>query len=233
MQRLALGLLVVSLVGCTETVDSSDVRTGGVYAELQAVSDGSGTVVKAKLKVGGDDSNTFLDLNGADQLTAKVEDEKKELTGDDQTYSASFEADSGGTEIEVAFLRGEEDVDAPSSTVSLPEPFTIGGVKSGAKISRTDAVVITWDPADTDDKMKWTLDGNCVDLEFDNDEADDGELTLPAGRIEASFEDDETKSCKVTLTMDRVRSGHVDKNFGEGGEFLGIQRRSISFVSAP
>jgi hypothetical protein len=62
-------------------------------------------------------------------------------------------------------------------------------------------------------------------------------VTIPAGRLEPKFEDDADQTCDVTFTLDRSRSGTVDSNFNDDsdgpGEFDAIQRREITFRSAP
>ena len=61
-KTLGLPLLLLGLVAC-ESVDSTAVTTAGVYADITAMADGSGsTRTTAILKVGGATSNTYLDL---------------------------------------------------------------------------------------------------------------------------------------------------------------------------
>jgi hypothetical protein len=46
-------------------VESTDIRTTGVYPVIDVTAEGSGTSrVLVKLKVGGINSNTYLDLTG-------------------------------------------------------------------------------------------------------------------------------------------------------------------------
>lgn len=243
MQRLTFGLGLVCLMGaagCKETVDSTDVRTSGIYAKYQAISNGDTTQLTARLVVGGDESNTDMRLTESDRLTGTVAEESHRLTdgNNNQMYEALFDETAGGTEVQISFTRGDDDVDAPNSTASLPEEFTLDGVTANQNISRTDAIVITWEPSDdTDDSMAWDLEGDCVSTEFDLSQADSGTVTLAAGRVEPKFEDDEDQTCDVTFTLDRVLAGSVDDNFNDDsdgpGEFDAIQRRKITFRSSP
>src|SRR3569832_2813747 len=84
MKRWTL-LALPALCACTESVESTDVRTTGVYPEFQIVADGSGTTnASARLKVGGNDSNTFLDLQGSDvlEVSAKRQTQRMKSYGD-------------------------------------------------------------------------------------------------------------------------------------------------------
>jgi hypothetical protein len=242
MQRLSLGLGLVCLVSasaCKETVDSTDVRTSGIYAVYEATSNGDTTHVTARLLVGGNESNTDMRLTESDRLRATVADEAKNLTdgNNNQMYEATFAETAGGTEVSIAFTRGGDDQDAPDSSATLPEGFTIDGVADNMNISRTEDIVITWDPSGEADDMEWTLKGDCVSTEFDLSQADTGTLTIAGGQVEPKFMDDETETCDVTFTLDRVRSGSVDSHFNDDsdgpGEFHAIQRREVTFRSAP
>ena len=80
MKRLYI-LLLPALFACTETVESSDIRTTGIYPEFAAIADGSGsTEVSARFKVGGNDSNTFLDIQGGDRIEMTSEGETRTLS---------------------------------------------------------------------------------------------------------------------------------------------------------
>src|SRR5262245_29824415 len=116
MQRLSLGLGLVCLIGvagCKETVDSTDVRTSGIYAKYQAIANGETTQVTARLVVGGDESNTDMRLTDSDRLRGTVADETKTLTdgNNNQMYEALFAETAGGTEVRISFTRGGEDED--------------------------------------------------------------------------------------------------------------------------
>jgi hypothetical protein len=242
MKHLSLGLGLVCLLGgagCKETVDSTDVRTSGIYAKYQAISNGDTTQLTARLLVGGDESNTDMRLTESDRLRGTVADESKTLTDDNnnQMYEALFDETAGGTDVQISFTRGDEDDDAPDSTAILPEGFTLGGVADDESISRMDDIVITWDPSGDDDDMEWNLEGDCISTEFDLSQADTGTVTIAAGRVEPKFEDDADQTCDVTFTLDRVRPGSVDPHFNDDsdgpGEFDAIQRRRLTFRSAP
>jgi hypothetical protein len=98
-------IAAVSLLafGCTESVESNDVRTSGVYPEIAVTATGNGSSqVRVRLKVGGNNSNTFLDLSGMDRLEATVGDDTNVLdeTSSD-TYTTTFPTDAEGTEFTI------------------------------------------------------------------------------------------------------------------------------------
>ena len=129
MLRLLISIVVLGTVsGCT-SVNSSDVKTSGMSADMQVVADGSGnTNVGMQLHV---DTNVtdFVKLSQGDTLTATTGSQTATMS---QTqifggtwYNAQFTgADAEGTQFTVSFNRGS-DVSAPNSTATLPKPFNI------------------------------------------------------------------------------------------------------------
>jgi hypothetical protein len=233
MLDLRFAFLPVALLalGCTETVESTDIRTTGVYPEIEVAANGSGTSkVTVRLKVGGDNSDTFLDLKGDDTLEVTVGDDTKTMDQSGNEYIASFPTDAGGTEFSIAFLRGEDDDDAPSSVVTLPEPFDLSlGVTTASRAD--DDVEYMWDPPGDGD-IYWQLSGECIDVKS-GDTPDDGSHSIAAGQIEPKFEDDKDKDCTANLALERSLAGTIDPAFTEGGSIVAKQVRSDTFTSTP
>ena len=231
--KLALvrGLALAS-VACTETVESSDIRTSGIYPEITVQATGSGSsTVTVRLKVGGDDSNTFLELTGDDRLEATVDDDTKVLDEvGDYTYRATFPVDAEGTEFVIGFIRGEEDDSAPESFVSLPAPFDLS--LGATEASRADDdLEYTWDPAGGSGNVSWEIEGDCIKRD-DGSTPDDGTNTLEAGSIE-TFDSDAEETCTVDLKVTRQRTGGIDEAFTEGGRIVARHVRTGSFTSTP
>jgi hypothetical protein len=226
-------IAAVSLLafGCSESVESNDVRTSGVYPEITVTANGNGnSTVSVRLKVGGSGSNTFLDLKGDDELTATVDDETKTLDGSGNTYQATFDTDAEGTEFTIAFLRGDEDDDAPESTVTMPAPFDLMlDVTTAGR--GADDVEVTWAPPVSGGQATWKLSGECIKLDTGSI-PDDGAHTIEAGAIE-TFESDMDESCTATFEMTRSRNGTVDPAFTEGGRAVARHVRSQAFTSTP
>ncbi|MDQ2647067.1 MAG: hypothetical protein M3020_24900 [Myxococcota bacterium] len=223
--------LVFLALGCKESVESTDIRTTGIYPEITVEAEGNGSsTVTVKLKVGGSNSNTFLDLTGGDTLEATVEGETKTLREtSDEVYSASFPVDAEGTEFLIAFLRTEEDESAPASVVELPAPFELEVAPREASRA-TDDVQLSWDPPGSGD-LDWDMSGECIRRQFD-ELPDDGTHVITADSIETS-ELDKDDSCTVTVQLERSQRGGIDEAFTEGGRIVAIQRRRGSFTSTP
>ncbi|MGC4064627.1 MAG: hypothetical protein QM784_08280 [Polyangiaceae bacterium] len=235
-------ILLASACSKSETVESEDIRTSGIYPEITVLAEGNGkSTATVKLKVGGDDSNTTLELTGKDELTCTAGDESKKLTQSGDSYKTTFATDEAGTEFVFSFDRGDEDENAPNSHVILPDPFSIEGVESSTEVSRADdELTVTWDASDANDTHSWTLKGDCL-FDTDGDVSKDGTVTLKGDDFNATpsaeKEDatDEEKQCKATLCIERKRVGGLDPAFKseEGGEIRAIQKRCVSFVSVP
>src|SRR5947208_1063493 len=88
-------------VGC-QKVDSTDVRTSGVYAAFIVTEDPAAeATVDATLQVGGPLSNTYLELTGPDRLTAYLGSKVYPMQGHSgiyQHYSAIIPYPASDTE---------------------------------------------------------------------------------------------------------------------------------------
>jgi hypothetical protein len=231
MKSWNLFLVATFAVACSESVESTDIRTSGIYPEIVVTATGNGSsVVEVQLKVGGASSNTFLDLKGEDTLEATAGGVTKTLDEtSSETYRASFAVDAEGTEFEVAFLRGDADENAPSSTVTLPAPFELAVEVTEA--SRTmDDFNFTWEPPGSG-SVSWDVSGDCI-ISEDDDTPDDGAATIPAGTME-SFESEAQDSCTVNLALVRSDSGSIDPAFTEGGSIVAQQVRGETFTTTP
>jgi hypothetical protein len=226
---IALALAPLAFA-CSSSVESTDIRTTGIYPEIEVTATGNGSSkVEVWLKVGDRNSNTYLDLKGEDTLEVTVGDETKTLDQSGDSYRASFGVDAEGTTFEIAFLRGDEDDDAPSSIVSLPAPFDLSlDVTTASRMS--DDVSFTWEPP-ADGSIDWEIEGSCIQS-ADDDTPDDGSASLAAGSIE-TFTSDADKSCTVDLTLTRSRSGTIDPAFTEGGRIVARHVREDTFTSTP
>jgi len=231
MKLWKLSILTGFAFGCSESVESTDIRTTGIYPEIVVTATGNGTsVVEVQLKTGGPNSNTYLELRGEDTLETTVGEETKTLDGtSSDTYRASFDVDAEDTEFVIAFLRGDEDENAPASRVTMPAPFELAVEVTEA--SRTaDDIEFTWDPP-ASGNVTWEADGDCIFGEED-DTPDDGAATIAAGTLEAlSSKQDET--CTVDLQLTRSRRGTIDPAFTEGGRIVARHVRRDSFSSTP
>jgi hypothetical protein len=226
---------LLALPGCAESVESENVFTDGVYAELRASATANGTLMRAILVVGGSDSNTYLELTGGDSLSVTAGAETKELRaqrlGDRYHYTSNLAVVEEDTEVVFRFERSIDD-GAPDSRCTMPRPTRIDAPVEGDTFSRVqDAVVITWDTSGSNQPIELEVTGDCFTTLYQSFEDDPGSHTIEAETL-ASIEDPAT-ACQATVTLSRTTSGSLDPGFGEGGSVVCIQSRSTTFRSEP
>ena len=223
--RPALLPLALLSFACSESVESEDVRTSGIYPEIEVRATGNGSSrVEVRLKVGGSNSNTTLDLTGEDRLEATVDGETKRLDGDGDTYRATFPVDAEGTEFTITFNRGEADDGAPAAVSSLPALDSLGESEAPRRYD----LDYTGSPLQRQHGLEWMA----LHQVERRQHAGDGEATIAAGSIE-TFDSDKDESCTVDLTLTRKRNGSIDGAFTEGGRIVALQVRKDSFTSTP
>lgn len=236
LQALTALVLIAPMVGC-EDIDSSDVRTDGIYAEFEVTADGDGeSLVRAALRAGGGLSNTYLELDDGDRLVAYVDDEANRLRarGNDAGhvwYTAVVPIDAMGTVFNIAFER-RSDVgdDALDSEVRMPPPFEIVAPEKDDRVAIGDeSIGIAWDRI-ASDAIEVEVRGDCIIDEFFDVEEDVGELRIPAGALR--WRGDESSACRGEIEIVRTRRGEIDRSFGEGGRIVARQRRTVTVVFA-
>ena len=224
--------VAAALTGCTETVESTDIKTSGIFPQIVVTAEDKGTSeLSVTLKVGGSNSNTYLDLKGDDRLTATVDGKTVELDQSGNSYRQTFDTIEEGTEFTISLERGEADESALNSTVKLPAPFDFE--LPGTEFSRLQQVDYSWDPPTDGDDVRVQLMGGCI-VSGGFYEPDDGAAKLAPSTI-TTFKDDEAKSCTVTMAISRKLLGTLDPAFqkGEGGSIQAVQVRSDTFTSTP
>src|SRR5262249_5519995 len=142
------------------------------------------TTVSTSLFLGPPGDLIFVDLVGGDQLIAHHGSELKTMNEviilNIVSHSATFQGDRQDEGFEVEFRR-QVDPGAPSSTVSLPAPFTLGTVPSS--ISRNQDFGVNWTGSSTGaiDRMRWSASGSCIESATGVIAGDPGSVTMPTG----------------------------------------------------
>jgi hypothetical protein len=230
-----LMLLTAGASACTVT-ESDDILTSGMHASISATADGTGdTRISASLFLGPPSNLNFVNLVGGDELIAHQGTQSKVMSEqiilNIVSHTATFPVDDEGTLFEVE-LRREVDDGAPSSTVALPAPFTLGNVPPS--VSRNAAFGVNWTgPAGQGDRMKWTAEGPCIELASGTVAGDPGSVTMPVGTFRKQAGQNVPDMCEVKVTVTRERDGRVDPAYGKGGTSTGIQTRAVIFTSTP
>jgi len=234
---LASALLGLSLFGCTD-VDSTNLKTSGIRAELTVTGRGDGSAYASAGLYVSDSTLTFVELQEGDSLTATTGDQSKDLTKSELlgliSYGATFsDADAEGTTYSIAFNR-DSDESATGNTASLPAKFNLTApVGDALSYSRAnDDIVITYDNSGKADEMSYSLDGDCLNVYGQVLDGDPGTITLPKGTLTLKDTTTSPTSCQVTLTVSRTREGTLDPAFAEG-HMAGVQSRSFTFSSMP
>jgi hypothetical protein len=236
MKKLAC---LVLLCACTK-VDSNDILTSGMHADIEArgAADGT-TTVSTTLFLGNPLNLNFIELQADDQLLATFGTSSKVMTKAELlnivSYHADFPTNAEGSQFEVSLDRSVDD-GAPSSVATLPAPFTIA-TPAATSFSRAAAMTIDWDTAGTaPDEMRWQVKGSCIDTVSDTLVGDPGSLTIPATAITkraAQQGEQVPDSCSATLELTRALEGELDLHYGEGGGAFGTQLRTLSFTTTP
>jgi hypothetical protein len=225
-------LLLVGLLGC-EDVDSGDVLTSGMWGDIAFTADGTGaSQASAFLRVGGVASNTYVDLQGDDQLTATLLDAWKPMVeeelGEIHRYVASFDTAPVGEPVVVAFVR-TVDAGAPQTIAELPPEFALD--PPVATFSRnTEDLVLSWTPTSTQ-MMRVEISGDCV-WPFVDNVPDAGSYTLVAGTLDP-LDDAAPISCALDVAVRRLEPGTIDPGYGQGGTAVGVQLRTTEIGSTP
>ncbi len=228
-----LSLLALVLVGACTTVESNNILTSGMSADISARATGDGTTtVSATLYLGNPIDLNFVDLTADDQLRASNGDQAKVMSEsillNIVSHTAVFQTDAADDEFVVDLVRSV-DQGAPHSIATLPAPFEIDPI--AATSSRAQPVSLTW-PTSTD-LIRWAASGECIDSAFQTVALDAGGATIPAGTLHKREGQQIADSCLVTVTVSRVRIGDLDIHYGKGGVFSGEQSRTVSFTSTP
>ncbi len=229
-----IGLVALAAVGCRDTVESTDIRTSGVYPDMAVTSTGDGSArAEVHLTVGGP-TGTDMELKSPDKLVVTAGKSEVTLTKSGVFYQGDINVDAAGTEFVFAFDRGANDDSASDSRVTMPEAFDLAGVTSKTIVSRSKSVTVTWTKAKapkSDDEMSYKVDGDCLFMKTGSVD-DVGALLLDSGKVDATSSGAK-ETCLVKLCVDRLRHGTRDAKFTEGGKVRAIQHRCIEFQSAP
>jgi hypothetical protein len=230
----SIGLVAALGVGC-EDVGSGDVLTSGMWADISFTADGSGTSqAAAVLRVGGPLSNTYVELEGDDELTATLEGTpvpmSEEHLGDIHRYVAGFVTAPVGETVTVAFER-TVDGGAPRSEAELPPELDLAPLAVTTFSRGSEELRIEWSPTSAE-LMRIEVSGDCIWTFADDIVQDDGSYTLAPDTLEP-LDAEAPVSCSVDVVVTRLLPGLVDPAYGEGGTSFGRQVRDTEVGSSP
>jgi hypothetical protein len=228
------------VVGCT-SIDSTDIRTSGITPSftVSSSSGGNDSSVGAVLKVG-DSATDFVELEGGDKLSVTVGDNTQDLSESKilgtVSYNATINTQEPGTEVIIAFTRTETDESAPASKVTLGEKLTLATPTAGSAFSRAnDDIVVSWTSDASDDPVRVTISGSCIQDASRDVQAGETSVTLAKGSIlkkeQAEGQDPIPDSCDdVTVRVARTHAGTPDPAF-EGGSIQHVYSAEAQITS--
>jgi len=230
IRALACGLAAAALAAGCSTTSSSDLRTGGISADIRvSATSAIAATVSVQMSPGnGFDPLDLVKLTGGDALYAESDGLRRPLTdGGTYKYEATFPSAAAETQFRVILDRARaDDTDAPDNLGALPMPFDLSPL-SIVNMPRSQAEMVTWSPSGTADRMTLEFQGSCVE---DRSFAIDGDPGTYAFTLEGETY---PSSCQVAMTLRRSRAGVVDPNLNAGSSFLLEQVRTASFFSSP
>ena len=233
----------LAVTGCSsESTDSSNVKTAGIYADLSVDADSSSNaVVEAALKVGGSSSNTYLELVSGDVLTASNGIHTQTMTrigsGNWVRYRATLPDTplNSDSQFTISLTRAA-DTDAPSSSVSLAPVISITQppVDFISSYSRSaDDLLISWDPISSGESTRLTIEGSCIQ-QFQWPVTGLSSFTVQAGNLHgwSSLSGADT-GCSATIRLERIRYGAVDPAYSEGGNLVSTRMAERAIFTYP
>jgi hypothetical protein len=237
MRPLAVLIVTALLVTGCSTVDSADIRTSGMTADLlvKLPEDASSVDVTASFRVG---TLTYVELGGGEKVSASAGGQTEKLRrgkfAGATSYTGQLDVKSPGTEITFDLQRDGDNASAPSSTVTLPEAVHYAAPANGTKLSRRAAVQVAF-ASGAAQVLTWA--GQCVQSGNLEIEAGRSSATIASGLIRATTPASPatpgtSTTCQLTLTLTRRTTGKLDGAFKDGT--VVAETQSVrQLVSAP
>lgn len=254
LQIFILLIAGIFLSGCDLlSEDSDDVTSENIYilAELTAKGNSS-TYIKVNLHKN-ESFGQPLELVNGDKLTVSYLGNSVELTKDNNIveidYTASIANQGQGGTYTLTFDR--HDGSQITSTVIMPEPYTINSPSEHTVFKENDNVTVTWSPAVTGNDLSFHGHLRCktyeddLSTEWDNENetwltSDDGEYLLPLNKLisnltlEITLEDehfDNSVPCSLDFDISRTNHGDLAGKYESGSRLIAVQYRQIENLS--
>ena len=225
LTTVALALSLPITTGCFPVEDSCNIKTDGLYLELDAVEENGSVEAQAIFWVGDNAGGTYLELGDCGDEIAVNGKVMTASPGYDnpEVYVASLEPSDS-----YDFVLSRPDEDPYTSTVSNAREAVTVTAPSDATVSRAEALDVTWDNNDTGD-VRVSVSGSCI---FSHSETvqDDGTHTIASGSLDATDED-AGESCNAKVIVDRTTAGSMAS--GLSGSIQAVARGGSDFITAP
>lgn len=202
MSKLLVFILAASALASCAKVSSTEVKSGGIWADVHVTGDSAGGAVCEAVFQVGDATGTFLSLDGGDQVTCDGKPMGKTEVLGEITYSVKVPYDLTKTYPIVLSRPGETPYEAD---VTLPEPVSITWPRAAERVAATGGVELRWAlGATTAYDILVTLAGPKAGWTFGPDYPDIGSKLLPKSSLEMP---DGSTAENFTATVLRSRAG--------------------------
>ena len=228
--------LILSLCACTSETESNLVKTKGIWAGFELVSDGNRTRVNAELNAG-DANGSNIVLSDSDSLQAVVNNTAIVLTKDtdflDVDYQAYINATDDNQQFDIKFKR-DDGINA-NSGVELPLNFIILTPSNNQTFSINSLLTVQLDGTDPNSTSQVELSSSCTN---NNNETllQSMLFALGTSRLEidlqsldmfSSSQVDQSKTCSLTVSVKRERLGSISGEFANQSYIKAQQSRAI------
>ena len=228
--------LILSLCACTSETESNLVKTKGIWAGFELVSDGNRTRVNAELNAG-DANGSNIVLSDSDSLQAVVNNTAIVLTKDtdflDVDYQAYINATDDNQQFDIKFKR-DDGINA-NSGVELPLNFIILTPSNNQTFSINSPLTVQLDGTDPNSTSQVELSSSCTN---NNNETllQSMLFALSTSRLEidlqsldmfSSSQVDQSKTCSLTVSVKRERLGSISGEFANQSYIKAQQSRAI------
>ncbi len=228
--------LILLLCACTSETESNLVKTKGIWAGFELVSDGNRTRVNAELNAG-DANGSNIVLSDSDSLQAVVNNTAIVLTKDtdflDVDYQAYINATDDNQQFDIKFKR-DDGINA-NSGVELPLNFIILTPSNNQTFSINSPLTVQLDGTDPNSTSQVELSSSCTN---NNNETllQSMLFALSTSRLEidlqsldmfSSSQVDQSKTCSLTVSVKRERLGSISGEFANQSYIKAQQSRAI------
>ncbi|KHM46633.1 hypothetical protein PL71_13965 [Pseudoalteromonas distincta] len=228
--------LILLLCACTSETESNLIKTKGIWAGFELVSDGNRTRVNAELNAG-DANGSNIVLSDSDSLQAVVNNTAIVLTKDtdflDVDYQAYINATDDNQQFDIKFKR-DDGINA-NSGVELPLNFIILTPSNNQTFSINSPLTVQLDGTDPNSTSQVELSSSCTN---NNNETllQSMLFALSTSRLEidlqsldmfSSSQVDQSKTCSLTVSVKRERLGSISGEFANQSYIKAQQSRAI------
>jgi hypothetical protein len=223
---MGLGALFLA-AGCNPSEDSCNIKTPGIYVELEAIEEGATATGRATFWVGDAPGGTYLVLGDCGDQIAVNGTVLSHQSGNPEYYEASV---SPSESYEFVFTRPDED--PYTSLVANMRPEVDITAPGNDTIPRDEEFDVTWNDNDGG-SIHLLIDGDCIwdyPSTLGEDIADNGSHAVPANGIDPT-DDANTESCVAEIELTREVDGSLDTALK--GTIVGKSVGRSSFTTAP